>query len=59
VPAEEEAEHRCERARYVEYQLLLLRPQVAALELQFHDWLRTPHGRFAAYYAARERLVTA
>ena len=55
VPAEEEADHRCELDRFVEYQLLLLRPQIAAFELQFHDWLCTPQGRFALYYAARQR----
>jgi hypothetical protein len=59
VPAEEEAEHRCEQQRYVEYQLLLLRPHIAAFELQFHDWLRTAEGRFSVYYAARDRPVAA
>ena len=59
VPAEETDDHRCERYRYVEYQLLLLRPQIAAFELQFRDWLSTPQGRFAAFYAARQRLAVA
>jgi hypothetical protein len=39
--------------------MLLLRLQIAAFDRQFGDWLRTPQGRFAAYYAARERLVVA
>jgi hypothetical protein len=56
---EEETNHECERQRYVEYQMLLLRLQIAAFDQQFSDWLRTPQGRFAAYYAARERLVAA
>lgn len=59
VPADEESEHRCERQRYVEYQMLLQRQQIAAFELQFSDWLRTPQGRFAAYYATRQRLKIA
>jgi hypothetical protein len=59
VPVEEEADHRCERQRYVEYQLALLRPQIAAFELQLNEWLRTPQGRFAMYYAARQRLRVA
>jgi hypothetical protein len=59
VPADEIDDHRCERYRYVEYQLLLLRPQIAAFELQFRDWLHTPQGRFAAFYAARQRLTVA
>ena len=60
VPVDEEAgAHECERQRYVEYQMLLLRLQIAAFEQQFNDWLHTPNGRFAAYYAARERLIAA
>jgi hypothetical protein len=37
--------------------MLLLRLQVSAFEHEFNDWLRTPRGRFAAYYAARQRLI--
>jgi len=59
VPHEEEESHRCERRRYVEYQMLLLRPEVIAFEEQLEAWLETPRGRFAAYYAARERLSIA
>jgi hypothetical protein len=58
VPVDEEVEgHECERQRYVEYQMLLLRLQISAFEQQFNDWLHTPHGRFAAYYAARQRVI--
>ena len=32
---------------------------VAAFEQQLTDWLRTPQGRFATYYAARQRLIAA
>jgi hypothetical protein len=56
---DDEPVHECERARYVEYQMLLLRLQISAFEQQYHDWLRTPQGRFAAYYAARQRLIVA
>ena len=59
VLVEEETAHECEQQRYVEYQMLLLRLQIAAFDAQFGDWLRTPQGRFATYYAARERLVAA
>jgi hypothetical protein len=59
ILVEEETTHECELQRYVEYQMLLLRLQIAAFDQQFSDWLRTPQGRFAAYYAARERLVAA
>jgi len=33
--------------------------QITAFEQQFNDWLHTPHGRFAAFYAARERFIAA
>jgi hypothetical protein len=56
VLTEEETVHRCERQRYVEYQMLLLRLQISAFEQQLNDWLLTPQGRFAAYYAARQRF---
>jgi hypothetical protein len=56
VPVDDEIIHQCERRRYVEYQMLLLRLQISAFEQQFHDWLCTPHGRFASYYAARQRI---
>ena len=59
MPIEEEGVHRCERQRYVEYQMLLLRLQISAFEQQFNDWLHTSQGRFAAYYAARQRLQIA
>jgi len=59
VLADEETAHRCERPRYVEYQMLLLRLQIAAFDQQFNDWLRTPQGRFESFYAARQRLIAA
>ena len=57
MPVDEDTAHECERHRYVEYQMLLHRLQITAFEQQFNDWLHTPHGRFAAYYAARERFI--
>jgi hypothetical protein len=59
VSVEDEDEHRCERHRYVEYQLLLLRPQIVAFEREFAAWLDTVQGRFASYYALRQRLQVA
>ena len=59
VPHEDEGAHRCERRRYVEYQMLLLRPEIIAFEDQLAVWLRTPQGRFARYYAARDRVKLA
>jgi hypothetical protein len=58
--AEDQAElHDCDRRRFVEYQMLLLRPAIVRLETDLEAWLRTPQGRFEAYYATRERLGVA
>jgi NAD-dependent SIR2 family protein deacetylase len=59
VPNEEDDAHRCEARRFVEYQMLLLRPEIVAFEDELRTWLGTPHGQFASYYALRERLVAA
>jgi NAD-dependent SIR2 family protein deacetylase len=59
VPSEEDEAHRCERRRFVEYQMLVLRPEIVAFDAQLSDWLETPQGRFATYYAARERYALA
>ena len=59
VAVEEEEVHRCERRRYVEYQMLLLRPEIVGFEDELAAWLRTPQGRFAQYYARRERVLVA
>jgi NAD-dependent SIR2 family protein deacetylase len=57
VACDESDEHSCERRRFVEYQMLLLRPAIVAFEDELAAWLRTPHGRFARYYARRQRLL--
>ena len=54
---EEQADvHHCDPGRFVEYQMLLLRPGLVRFEDELAAWLLTPHGRFASFYAARERL---
>jgi hypothetical protein len=58
IPDEEEDAHRCERRRFVEYQMLLLRPEILGFEVELSLWLSTPQGQFAAYYAARERFAS-
>ena len=45
--------------RVLESGWYLLGEEISAFEQQFNDWLHTPHGRFAAYYAARERFIAA
>ncbi len=39
--------------------MLVLRPEIVAFEDELTAWLRTPTGRFEAYYAARDRLLVA
>ena len=50
-------DHRCEHSRFVEYQLLVLRAETLSLEVELQQWLDTAEGRFAAYYAARDRAA--
>ena len=47
--------HHCDRRRFVEYQMLLLRPEVVRFEAELEAWLATDYGRFETYYAARGR----
>jgi NAD-dependent SIR2 family protein deacetylase len=56
VAEDQDELHRCDRRRLVEYQMLLLRPEIVAFEDEFAAWLHTPRGRFEAYYAARQRV---
>jgi NAD-dependent SIR2 family protein deacetylase len=57
VPAEDGDAHSCDPRRYVEYQMLLLRPEIVAFESELAGWLRSPRGRFETYYAARARAA--
>jgi hypothetical protein len=57
VPEDEDSLHRCDRRRAVEYQMLLLRPEIVAFEDELDAWLCTPQGRFETYYASRSRLA--
>ena len=59
VTTEEDDAHRCEQRRFVEYQMLMLRPEIVAFETQLLAWLDTAQGQFASYYAARERFAVA
>ena len=43
--------HDCPAERYIAHQVLKARPGVERLEHDLARWLRTPHGRFAAFYA--------
>ena len=45
------AGHACSAERYVAHQLLRARSGLDRLEQDLAAWLRTPQGRFAAFYA--------
>ena len=55
VPVSEEDTHECDRQRWLDYQMFQHRGGVAQLEVELGVWLETPHGRFAVFYAERQR----
>jgi nitroreductase len=57
VPNDAPEEHRCEHGRFVEYQMLVLRAEILAFEAELQGWLDTAEGRFASYYASRQRAA--
>lgn len=48
-------DHVCEPGLLLDFQLVRLRPGVCRFETDLADWLLTPAGRFAIFYAARRR----
>ena len=55
VPRAEADEHVCDRERWLDYQLVRLRPEIARFETDFRQWLVTSEGRFEQFYASRSR----
>jgi hypothetical protein len=55
VPRWEADDHVCDRERWLDYQLVRLRPEIARFEADLSDWLGTDEGRFELYYAERSR----
>jgi hypothetical protein len=51
--------HECDEERRRWHQLFLVNTEVASLELELREYLSSPHGRFEAFYAERERLLRA
>jgi hypothetical protein len=47
--------HECERERRLEFELFQLRGEVDRFESDVESYLASPPGRFALYYAERER----
>ena len=48
-------EHQCDPERKLDWELLLLRPDIESFEDDFTRWLETPGGRFETWYAERAR----
>jgi hypothetical protein len=45
--------HECAPDRVLDFQFFALREEIAGFEGRFRDYLRSPHGRFEAWLAAR------
>ena len=57
VPRWESEQHVCDQDRWLDYQIVRLRPEIARFESDFAQWLTTSAGRFERYYAERGRLA--
>jgi hypothetical protein len=55
VAADALDEHVCERERWLDYQLLQLRGELDAFELEVAEYLDSPSGRFELWCAERDR----
>jgi hypothetical protein len=52
-------EHECDEAQRLSYELLQIRLESDRFDLELERWLGSPAGRFAEYYAARQRRPAA
>lgn len=55
IPREEFDEHTCDKERWVDYQIVRMRPDIARFEADFHEWTKTNKGMFEVYYAEHSR----
>lgn len=55
MPREQERAHVCDGERRLDYALIQLRAEVAALDDQLAAWLESPQGKFAAWLVERSR----
>ncbi len=53
VAREQTDEHLCDEERLLDFEVVQAHPE--RLEDEVSEYLETPHGRFAAWYAARRR----
>jgi hypothetical protein len=59
VARDRQAEHVCEEAQRLSYELLQVRVEADRFDSELSSWLSTPAGRFAVFYAERERRLAA
>lgn len=52
-------DHECDEERRRWHQLFLVNDEIERLEDEVRQYLRSPRGRFEAFYAERERLLRA
>ncbi len=55
VARSRQEEHVCDVGQRTSYELLQIRIETDRFEAQLTSWLASPRGRFAVYYAERER----
>jgi hypothetical protein len=55
VAREAVGQHVCDKAQRATYELFQLRLETNRFDTELTSWLETPRGRFAVYYAERER----
>lgn len=48
--------HRCDRERWLDYQVFQLREELEGFERELSAYLATPRGRFGLWYAQRQRM---
>jgi hypothetical protein len=59
VAREQQAEHVCDPEQRARYESFQVRLEVERFDGELNTWLRTPAGRFAIFYAERDRRQAA
>ena len=57
LAGEDRDDHVCDGDRRIDFQMFRLRGGIARFELDLAEFLKTPGGRFEAFYAERQRVA--
>jgi hypothetical protein len=57
LEGEDRNDHVCDSERRVDFQMFRLRGGITRFELDLAEFLKTPAGRFEAFYAERQRVA--